>query len=86
MEYLITNLRYIVFIIDSKYKDHSGKVFCNLQDANVYAKDLLNDNYGDKMMIGMFYEDSQTQEKNITYIKSIGFTGDKKIKNQLSIF
>lgn len=35
------NIRYILFLIDSKIKDHDGKIFCSLRDAREYAKDTI---------------------------------------------
>ena len=73
-----TNLRYIVFLIDSKIKDHSGKIFISLHNAKEYAKDLISENYADKAIIGMFYLIADSSEMLITMIETIGFPGDKK--------
>lgn len=78
--------RFIVFILDSKYKDHSGKVFIRLSDAKEYAKEYISEKEGDKAVIGMFVLDRNVKEANIGYVESIGFHGDKKDTNQLRLF
>ena len=81
-----TNLRYVLFLIDSKIKDHDGKIFSSVNDAKGYAKDTIADNYADKAVIGMFYLDSSSREMRITLVETIGFTGDKKQVEQLKLF
>lgn len=81
------NVRYIVLLIDSKSKDHDGKVFCSYKAAKEYATDCLSGNwFADKAAIGMFVLDAQAQEMNITHVETIGFKGDKKNVNQLQLF
>jgi hypothetical protein len=82
----MTNLRYILFLIDSKIKQHDGKVFVSYDEARQYAADCINENYCDKAVIGMFNLDSNLKEMLITQIDTIGFTGDKKNINQLELF
>ena len=81
----VQNLRYIIFLIDSKHKDHDGKIFASYLEAKEFAIDVINDNYADKAVIGMFYMDT-TKEMLITSVETIGFTGDKKNINQLDLF
>ncbi len=76
---------YIVIVIDSKYKDHDGKVFSGYADAKQFAAEIISENYADKAVIGMFVFDG-TKEMNIRMIETIGFTGDKKNVNQLNLF
>lgn len=82
----MTNLRYILFLIDSKIKQHDGKVFSSYEEARQYAADCINENYCDKAVIGMFNLDPNLKEMLITQIDTIGFTGDKKNINQLELF
>lgn len=82
----MTNLRYILFLIDSKIKQHDGKVFSSYEEARQYAADCINENYCDKAVIGMFNLDPNLKEMLITQIDTIGFTGDKKNINQLQLF
>lgn len=86
MPHDIKNLRYIVFLIDSKMKDHDGKIFCLLKDAREYAFDIVDGIYADKAVIGMFYLNAEEQEMIITMVQTIGFKGDKKDVNQLELF
>lgn len=80
------SLRYILFLIDSKIKEHDGKIFCSYPEAREYANDCINDNYSDKAVIGMFYLDINAKEMMITMVETIGFSGDKKNVNQLQLF
>lgn len=79
-------LRYIVFLIDSKIKDHDGKIFCSLQDAKNYVIDGLQDNYSDKAVIGTFYIDLNHKTMLITKVQTFGFYKDKRNINQLELF
>lgn len=79
-------LRYILFLIDSKIKDHDGKIFCSYSDAKEYANDCIKENYADKAVIGIFYLNSQAKEMLITMVETIGFVGDKKNVAQLELF
>jgi hypothetical protein len=81
-----TALRYILFLIDTKIKDHDGKIFCSYDEAREYASDCLNDAFCDKAVIGMFYLDPNSKEMLITQVETIGFYGDKKNVNQLKLF
>lgn len=80
------SLRYILFLIDSKIKQHDGKIFCSLQDARNYAIDCIKDKYSDRAVIGMFSINIQSREMLITMVETIGFGGDKKNINQLELF
>ena len=80
------SLRYILFLIDSKIKQHDGKIFCSYEEAKQYAIDCINDNYSDKAVIGMFCLDENLKEMLITKVETIGFVGDKKDINQLELF
>ena len=80
------NLRYIVLLIDSKDKEHDGKVFVNYNEAKEYTSDVLKDNFCTHIIIGMFYMDKNLRESNITLIESLGFSKDKKNVNQLNLF
>ena len=81
-----SSLRYILFLIDSKIKQHDGKIFCSYDEAREYASDCINENYSDKAVIGMFCLDPNSKEMLITMVETIGFSGDKKNVNQLQLF
>lgn len=49
----VSNLRYIVFLIDSRIKEHDGKIFANYNDAKEYAQYAIKDSYSNKFIIGM---------------------------------
>lgn len=82
----VENLRYVVFVIDSKYKDHDGKVFATLDAAREFIMYSLCFDYADKAVIGCFYLDNNSKEMNITQIDSVGFKGDKTNINQTKLF
>lgn len=72
-------------VLDTKSKDHDGKVFASYDEAREYASDYLNDKFCDKIVIGMFYL-SDFKEILITNIETFGFTGDNKNFNQSKLF
>lgn len=80
------DIRYIVFLLDSKFKDHDGKIFCSLPEAREYATDAIQVNYGDKAVIGMFVLQTGVAQMLITMVETIGFAADKKAINQLALF
>jgi hypothetical protein len=80
------SIRYILFLIDSKIKDHDGKIFCSLRDAREYAKDTIKEKYADKAVVGMFVWDEGAREMLITMVETIGFKGDKMDVLQLKLF
>jgi hypothetical protein len=78
-------LRYIVMVLDTKSKEHDGKVFASYDEAREFANDYLVDKFCDKIVIGMFYL-SDFKEILITNIETFGFTGDNKNFNQSKLF
>ena len=83
---LADSARYILFLIDSKIKQHDGRIFCSYKEAREYASDCITENYCDKAVIGMFSMNTQAKEMLITMVETIGFVGDKKNVNQLELF
>jgi hypothetical protein len=81
-----TSLRYILFLIDSKIKQHDGKVFSSYDEAREYASDCIREKYSDKAVIGMFCLDPGAKEMLITMVETIGFAGDKRNVHQLQLF
>jgi hypothetical protein len=67
-------------------RTHDGKVFCSFKDCKEYAVDALGDHYCDKIVIGMFYMDPNSEEMLITKVETMGFPGDRKNINQLELF
>lgn len=80
-----SKLRYILFMLGSN-RTHDGKVFCLYKDCKEYAVDALRDCYCDKIVIGMFYMDPNSEEMLITMVETMGFAGDRKDINQLELF
>lgn len=72
-------------MLDSKYKEHDGKIFSSVIDAEKFIIESLDDNYCDKAIIGFFKVDENAKEMNITMIKTFGFKGDKNPR-QTSLF
>ena len=80
------NARYILFLIDSKIKQHDGKIFSSYTEAKDYAVGCLDGIYANKAVIGYFLLDPNVKEMSISLIETIGFTGDKKDIRQLDLF
>lgn len=80
------NLRYIVMLIDSKHKDHDGKVFSDIREAREMVRDVVNDGYADKAVIGTFYMEPNLSESPVTMVETIGFRSDKTKPEQLNLF
>jgi hypothetical protein len=41
----ISSLRYILFLIDSKIKEHDGKIFSSYNEAKQYAIECISEKY-----------------------------------------
>ena len=80
------NICYILFMLDSKIKQHDGLVFRSYSRAREYAADAIGENYCDKAVIGMFQFDPSREEMLISNVETIGFKGDKTAVNQLALF
>jgi hypothetical protein len=78
-------LFYIVFLIDSKHKDHDGKVFRSIHPARQFCKDVIKEGLADKIVIGCFLPSSR-ESFLITSVETYGFRKDKKNLNQLYLF
>jgi len=81
-----TALRYILFLIDSKCKEHDGKIFSSFIEAKEYAQDCIEEQYCNKAVIGSFILDPNKPQMLIQKVETIGFAGDKKNANQLNLF
>ena len=82
----VRHFRYILFMIDSKIKQHDGKIFSSLKDARQYVAECMDQSYCDKAVIGCFMNDPNAKEMFISQIETIGFKGDKKQTEQLDLF
>jgi hypothetical protein len=80
------NLRFIVFLIDSKFKEHDGKLFSSLREAKEFVVECMAENYCDKAVIGTVYIDLNSKEMLISKVETFGFTGDRKNIDQLQLF
>jgi hypothetical protein len=82
----ITNFKYIVFLVDSKHKQHDGKVFSDIKSAREYISENWDDIFYSQAVLGSFLFDPQSKELLITHIETIGFSKDAKQANQLDLF
>jgi hypothetical protein len=74
-------------LIDSRYKQHDGKVFVSYADAKKWVNELMEDEwYCDKAVIGMCCFEPHSREELITMVETIGFKNDKKHTAQLELF
>ena len=78
--------RYILFLLDNKYKEHDGIVFKSLVDAKEYVRDCIEDKYCTSFVIGMFNFDHLEERMHISHVESYGMPNDKKRINQLTLF
>lgn len=85
-DFKVENLRYIVFLIESKFKEHDGMVFASLTEAREYCKSTIKKQYADKLVIGSFVMEQNASEMFINTIETYGFKGDKKNTEQLKLF
>jgi hypothetical protein len=79
-------MRYILFLIDSKVKQHDGLIFCSYDDALDYARECIEEKYCNKAVIGLFVMEKEAEHMPISMVETIGFVGDKKNVNQLELF
>jgi hypothetical protein len=80
------NLRYIVFLIDSKYKQHDGKIFCTPGAAREFLVDTFTEDYADKAIIAEFYMEPEHEFMFISTVETFGFHHDKKRIEQMELF
>jgi hypothetical protein len=82
----MSNLKYIVFLIDSKNKYHDGKIFSDIPSAKGYIYNNLDGFYFDKAVLGCFVNNLDVKELIITYIQTIEFKKNLKNNLQLNLF
>lgn len=85
MDLNVQQLRYIVFVIDSTFDDHDGKVFSDVRRAREFIKDCTDNEWASKFIIGSFINDG-TAEMEIHFIEEYGYKKKITDKNQLSLF
>lgn len=81
----IIDLRFIVFILDSKREAHDGKVFPSLIKAREFVRECIDEKWGNKMIIGSFVNDN-SEEMNIEFIETFGLSTSKSKIDQLELF
>lgn len=82
----MNDINYIVLLIDSKYKNHDGKVFKSYRMAKEWCRDVIQDGYADKIILGTVSNDSTEEERNIHLIETFGFKKDVTKFEQLAMF
>ncbi len=80
------DLRFIVFVLDSKIEQHDGKVVTSMDDARKFVKDCIDEKWGEKMIIGSFVFNPDHREMNIGFIETFGLGTSKKNITQLDLF
>jgi hypothetical protein len=90
-----TSLRYIVFLIDSRFPKYysngaiecqDGAIFHTKQEAHKYATDAINENDCEKFVVGEFVMEMDAEVVGILQVESFGFKHDRKNANQLELF
>jgi hypothetical protein len=80
------NTRYILMVIDTKHKDHEGRIFADLNEARRMAEQVLGEGYADKAAIGMFVMDPSAYQMHISHVETMGFQSDRTRIAQLELF
>jgi hypothetical protein len=81
----MNQLHYIVFLLDCKGKNHDGKLLKSYTAAKAFCKDVIDEHYADRIIIGTVMLDGN-EEMNIQLIETVGFKNDVKHFNQLNLF
>jgi hypothetical protein len=81
----VEDLRYIVFVLDSKIEQHDGKVFLYLHDIKKFLTECLEQKWGSKIIIGSFSE-AYGYSRNIEFIETLGLPASVKKIEELKIF
>jgi len=81
----VEDLRYIVFVLDSKIEQHDGKVFLLLGDVRKFIIDCLEQKWGSKIIVGSFVQ-AYGLSMNIEFIETIGLPASEKKISKMQIF
>lgn len=79
----VENMRYIVFLLDTKHGQHDGCVFAKLEDARHFLRENYEEGFYTKAVIGNFYLEENRRELPITLIDTVGW---KKNPLQTNLF
>jgi hypothetical protein len=82
----LSDLKYIVFLLDCKHKQHDGKVCSSLEDARDFVHTYQEEKWATQFIIGTFLLEPGARDMNIQLIEPYGFKADKKHTNQLDLF
>lgn len=82
----VTDLRYVVFAIDSRYQQHEGEIYKSHEKARRAAQEMLNDYTGTKMIIASFLLDPGAETMYLHEVEVIDSKTSKKKLNQLNLF
>jgi hypothetical protein len=82
----ITDLRYIVFCIDSRYKQHEGVIVGSISEARREAQQLLDEYIGTKMILASFLLDPKNPVMYLNEVEVIDSKTSKKKLDQLDLF
>lgn len=81
-----TQIRFIVFLIDSRNNEHDGYIFASIQDARNYAHDSLNDNYCTSAILAEFIFEPEQREMMLHAIETINAKAYSRSKSKAKIF
>lgn len=80
-------IRFIVFLIDSRCIEHDGHIFSSLQEARQYGHDALTDDYCTSVIIASFIFEPEQREMMLHEVEKISAKDwKKKKKTQLDLF
>ena len=81
-----SDLRYIVFVIDGRMKQHEGVIVTSLQDARREAQEQLREMQGTKMILASFILDPKNPYMYLHEVEVIDSKTSERKLNQLNLF
>lgn len=82
----VTDLRYVVFAIDSRYHKHEGVIKKSLAQARESAQEMLDDYTGTKMILASFILNKDAETMYLHEVEVIDNKTSKTKLNQLKLF
>lgn len=78
----LDDLRFVVFILNSKLHNNEGAVFIRLKDAKAYIRENVNTAMGDKYIIASFVE----QKREWADLSDVTLVSKQTKAEQLKLF
>lgn len=79
-------IRFIVFLIDSKYEQHDGYIFSSIAEARKYGEDSLLENYCTGVIIADFIFDKEHKEMQLHEVDKFSAKEVKRKRKMPELF